>query len=84
MTKMDIDNFEQINSPEEFLLFLKWLAQDYQINGHHWENTTIDSYLESIAAWCEDSRFLENHDHHWKEKPLTCIAELFHAGKYYE
>ena len=88
MTEMNIDNYErkkeEIESSEELFHFLKLLAQDYRINGHSWENLTIDSYLESIVAWCEDSLFLNNNDFNWKEKPLTCIAELFHAGKYYE
>ena len=88
MIEMSIDNFErqkeEINSSEELFHFLKLLAQDYRTNTQNWENITIDSYLESIVAWCEDSLFLKNNDLNWKEKPLICIAELFHAGKYYE
>ena len=88
MAEMDIDNFEhkkgEINSRDELFHFLKLLAHDYRTNRQNWENITIDSYLESIVAWCEDSLVLNDNDRNWKEKPWTCIAELFHAGKYYE
>ena len=85
---MNINNYEckkkEIQSPEELLLFLKLLLQDRQINGKEWVNSTLDGYLESIIAWCEDSSFLNDNDANWKEKMWSCIAELFHAGKHYE
>ena len=77
---MDIcEAMEQVKDRETFLVFLKRLAGDFTENHEAWENRTIDTYLESISAWMEDTDENEN-------TPLDYhrLAEIFYVGKIYE
>ena len=77
---------------ETFLVFLRELARDREIAAAHelskpsspygpdaggWENTSIETYLESCAAWATD-----------QPVPATAswrvFAEVLLAGKLYE
>jgi hypothetical protein len=45
---------DQIITREDFVSFIKALASDYINSPDKWENSTIDRYLEALAAWVED------------------------------
>ena len=47
-------NTDKINSREEFIVFAKALYNDYKEHGENWENNTLDTFLERIAAYAED------------------------------
>ena len=70
---------EQVKDKESFLFFLKRLSEDFAENPDEWQNGTIESYLECIAAWLksDDDKELAHTD--YKE-----MAKLFYAGKIYE
>ena len=87
--------FEAVCDENSFILFLEALSADranevrkeqdrpsspYGSGANGWENSTIESYLESAAAWAKD----------WKKKhplptnPWKCCAQILLAGKSYE
>jgi len=96
---MDVSKLlEDVKDIESFLVFARALAADrtasvaqekknpsspYGANANGWENTTIESFLESAIAWAEDSDFgvtqglsLSNP---WKQ-----FAVFLYCGKIYE
>ena len=87
--------FEAVCDENSFISFLEALSADradevrkehdhpsspYGPGENGWENSTIENYLESAAAWAKD----------WKEKqplptnPWKCCAQILLAGKSYE
>lgn len=63
---------EKVEDQESFLVFVRELVKDrenavkkemknpsslYGADAGGWENTSIESYLKSAAAWAEDSQF---------------------------
>ena len=73
------ESLEQVKDRESFLSFIKDLAWDSANNKDEWQNCTIADYLESIAAWIEDSDNEELTNLDFKE-----VAKLFYVGKIYE
>lgn len=43
-----------IKTKEDFIHFVKLLAQKFNEEPEKWENKTVDSYLEALANWTED------------------------------
>lgn len=77
---------DQIQSREEFVAFVRRLADDFQMNKVDWENNNVTTYLEALAAWTEDMEgYYDNRgepvpaDINWK-----FMAHLLIAAKYYE
>ena len=87
--------FEAVCDEISFISFLEALSADradevrkeqarpsspYSPGANGWENTTIEDYLASAAAWAID----------WKKKhpfptnPWKCCAQILLAGKSYE
>ena len=77
---------------DTFVVFLRELARDRGIAAAHeranpsspygpdaggWENTSIEAYLESCAAWATDRPFAAPAS--WR-----VFAEVLLAGKFYE
>ena len=67
-----IELAEKVEDEESFLIFVRELVKDrenavrsekrnpsspYGPDAGGWENTSIESYLESAVAWAEDSQF---------------------------
>jgi hypothetical protein len=91
---MDLDYYlEKVKDKESFLRFLNALKGDkvdenlkeklnpsspYDNGLNGWVNNSIDSYLDSIIAYTEDSNKID--------EPLSWykIALLFYMGKIYE
>lgn len=84
---------DSVKDEKTFLDFLKVLAKDcademekekihpsspFGPGANGWENSTIDSFLESAAAWEEDS-INEETDNVWQR-----VAEIIYMGKLYE
>ncbi|MFI7005426.1 hypothetical protein [Streptomyces sp. NPDC050145] len=42
-------------SREELVAFLRDLHGEFRARGHEWENSTLDDFLEALAAWVHDS-----------------------------
>ncbi|WP_336704350.1 DUF7660 family protein [Chryseobacterium indologenes] len=41
-------------SKEDFINFINFLLNDLKNNSEHWENKTLENYLEAIQSWTED------------------------------
>jgi len=50
---------EDVSNTDDLAFYLKHLADDFAQDPDKWENTSLDAYLRSIAAWIEDSRSLK-------------------------
>ncbi len=84
---------EEIITKQDFINFVIWLKDDkidedrkesvnpsspYSSGQNGWKNNTIPHFLDSIAAFAQDS-------HHINEKPIwRNFALLLLAGKFYE
>jgi len=75
-----------IQSHEAFIAFVRGLSKDFRDNNSTWENNTVESYLDALAAWAEDmDGYYENRgeltpaDINW-----NFIAQLLLAAKHYE
>ena len=48
---------EQVKSVEtrdDFVVFMQNLLRDWRQHPEHWENASLEAYLEAIAAWVQD------------------------------
>lgn len=43
-----------IRSRRDFVSFVRLLRQDLEMNKGEWENASLATYLDAIAAWTED------------------------------
>lgn len=43
-----------INTRQDFTAFVKELHSDLKANPDEWENTTLETFLEALAAYAED------------------------------
>lgn len=80
------EEVEKIKSKQEFIFFIQELSKDFISDKKHWENHTIDNYLQSMAAWVEDMegyyRNLKQKEPELKEWGM--FAKILLAAKYYE
>ncbi len=58
---------------------LRELRKDLNENPDSWQNQSLSDYLESVAAWLEDTR-----DRAPAEPSWDFLAGLFGVGKIYE
>jgi hypothetical protein len=70
---------DQVTSAHEFIEFVRALRDDFTSSPSDWSNLTIDAYLDSVAAWLEDSAV----DGDLSES-FAAVAKALHAGKVYE
>lgn len=80
MFELSVKSIENIKDSKEFISFLKAMESDFKSNQEHWNNTSIDSYFESIAAWISSQDECINDEvFDW-----SIIAKLMYIGKIYE
>ncbi|WP_433958694.1 DUF7660 family protein [Cytobacillus horneckiae] len=70
---------DEINSKEDFILFLKQLTNDIEKNNQDWENQDLSSYFESMQAWIEDTD-----DSNFEGGLWEVMSKIILAPKYYE
>ncbi|PJZ59373.1 hypothetical protein CH367_03370 [Leptospira barantonii] len=75
-----------IKGKADFVTFIYKLSNDFRDNASEWTNQDIESFLEALARWTEDSDgyyqnigLLAPKVPDWKN-----VAEMFIAAKYYE
>ncbi|MBM9575786.1 hypothetical protein JWG45_01335 [Leptospira sp. 201903070] len=80
------EKIDSIRDKENFVKFIYKLSNDFRENTSEWTNQDIESFLEALARWVEDSDgYYQNIGiippkiPDWKN-----IAEMFIAAKYYE
>lgn len=52
---MSLTPDSEVRSRAELVSFVQELYRDFLRNGHEWENETLGSFLEALAAWVHDS-----------------------------
>ncbi|HTL33029.1 MAG TPA: hypothetical protein VL326_07885 [Kofleriaceae bacterium] len=84
---MDIEErAETVSSREQFVAFLQAFEQDFRAYGANWENATLDSFVEALAAWTSVSdRYYANRGEQIANmSPWRIIADGFMAARIYE
>lgn len=51
------ERLETVNDEATFLAFVQALIADRRENAEHWENRSIEDFLEAASVWAEDSAF---------------------------
>jgi hypothetical protein len=44
----------KISTKGDFIKFLEVFLEDLKSNSNEWENTSLSSYIEAMAAWTDD------------------------------
>ena len=83
MSIKKLDDFEDIDTREEFLLFMDALIHSFHKERETWANRTLDDFLRSIESWVEDLDGL------YLNEPIPDIdwgflSALLYAGARYE
>ncbi|MCF2528957.1 DUF7660 family protein [Yinghuangia soli] len=52
---MTLDPDTEIHDRAKLAAFVRALHQDYLRRGQHWENDTLERFLQALAAWIQDS-----------------------------
>jgi hypothetical protein len=69
-----------VNTRADFVAFVYALVQDLCEHPEQWENTTLEMYLEALAAWVEDAKHnLESRQLSWRR-----VGEMLLAARIYE
>ena len=50
---------EDTETVHDFIAFLRAMEADFRERGSEWENQTLDSFFERLAAWLESSAELD-------------------------
>lgn len=76
---MKFDEIEtKVKSKEDLLQFIKLLKVDYLDNEQEWENTSVDTFLDAMEAWANDTDLLT------EEAKWSAFAKILYAGSRYE
>ncbi|WP_016756316.1 hypothetical protein [Leptospira santarosai] len=80
------EKINSISGKDDFVEFIYKLSNDFKDNHSEWTNQDIESFLEALARWVEDSDgYYQNIGivppkiPDWKN-----VAEMLIAAKYYE
>jgi hypothetical protein len=77
------EQLETVNDESTFLDFVHALASDRRSDVEHWENTSIEGFLESACSWAEDSGFGSKQGLS-AASPRRKRATFLYCGKIYE
>ena len=82
---MSLDD-KNINTKDDFVIFLNKLAKDYEANPGEWESKGLADYFSSMAGWINDMEgyYKNNNLEEPKNIPWSFIAKVFLAAKIYE
>jgi hypothetical protein len=80
------DQVRSIQTRQEFVAFVRELLHNLQASPGEWENPTLESYLEALAAWVEDcDGFYANRGEEVPREPSwKTLGEVLLAAKQYE
>jgi cytochrome c-type biogenesis protein CcmH/NrfG len=73
------EQLEQVNSQEELVKFIEQLQADLQAHPGEWQNVTLATYLDAVAAWAQAIKPEVFEGSIWK-----VIARVLYSGKIYE
>jgi hypothetical protein len=49
-----LEQVKHMKTREDFVAFLHSLVRDFRERPEQWENTSLEAYLEAMAAWVQD------------------------------
>ncbi|MDB5051397.1 MAG: hypothetical protein JWO30_4468 [Fibrobacteres bacterium] len=77
---------DQVKTKKDLVDFIRNLIEDLQKNKSTWENPTLETYLEAMAAWIEDSDgyYLNQNRPVPIEPTWNNVADMLIAAKMYE
>lgn len=77
---------ENISTRDDLVVFVKYLESQLNSKNYHWENTTLDRYLEAMSAWINDMDGLySNLNIKLEDEPIwRTFARMLHAATIYE
>lgn len=77
---------EEIRSRDDFVLFLERLADSFQRDDFHWENSTIEGFLRAWAAWASDmdGYFMNRGEPVPSAPSWELVAQMLLAARVYE
>ena len=80
------EQIETISSKEDLAVFVEALHADFMANPDRWENATLDSFLEAMAAWIPSmDNVRRNMGKESLERPeWSTFADILYASTMYE
>lgn len=81
-----LENPQSVSSRDELVEFIRALQNDFIHNYDQWQNVGVDSFLEGMASWLEDSDgYYANRGEEPPETPRwSTVAEILLAASMYE
>lgn len=75
-----------IHSRDDLAAFISELQADLIAKPDKWENSSLEKFLEALAAWCSDmDGYLQNHGDQAPAQPSwRLLGEMLLAAKMYE
>ena len=77
------EQLEGVTDEATFLAFVQALIVDRRGDAEHWENESIEDFLEAASAWAEDSAFGSQQGLSLAS-PWRKFATFLFSGKIYE
>jgi hypothetical protein len=77
------EQLEGVTDEATFLAFVQALIVDRRGDAEHWENKSIEDFLEGASAWAEDSGF-GSQQGLLLASPWRKFATFLFSGKIYE
>ena len=80
------EQLKNIETHDDFVMFMQNLLQDWRQHPDQWENATLEAYLEAIAAWVRDMDGYYGSRGELLPKHLTWrkVGEILLAARIYE
>jgi hypothetical protein len=80
------ERVERVSSKDTLVKLVQDLREDLRSSPENWENTTLDSFLEALAAWTADmDGYYLNQGGTPPEQPTwKTVAEMLLAARTYE
>ena len=77
---------EKIQMRDDLALFMQHLIRDFRTNPERWENTSLEAYLEAVAAWIKDmDGYYRNRGETAPQQPTwRQVGEILLAARIYE
>ena len=82
MTQLN-EQLEGVTDEATFLAFVQALIVDRRGDAEHWENESVEDFLEGASAWAEDSGF-GSQQGLLLASPWRKFATFLFSGKIYE
>jgi chlorite dismutase len=79
-----IEQINNIQDKNDFIIFVRKLALDFNEHKEEWENISIPDFLEQMTSWIEDYSESPYNDIEWDKPDFQMFAKILYMGKIYE